>query len=269
MIEKILFPVDFSPSCAAMGAYVRRAADMFGSQVALVYVSDLTSNNGFELMARTMQEVAEDHLGAARERLDSFLQSEFPPASCTRILCSGEAAAQIAEVARTRAFDLIIMPTHAGRFRRMLLGSTTAKVLNDAGCLVMTSIHAETISPHPLEHRVWVCAIGLSADSERVLGLAGRAAAAANARLCVIHAVGENAGTEPHRRLEGLAEKVGCVAELRIVAGPVKDTLLDAARDLDADALIVGRRLPGAGYGRLRDLTYSLVRDASCPVLSV
>ena len=179
MIEKILFPVDFSPSCAAMAAYVRRAADIFGSQVALVYVCDLTSSNGFELMARTMRDIAEDHLCIARERLNSFLPSEFPPASCTRILCSGEAAAQIAEVARTRAFDFIIMPTHAGRFRRMLLGSTTAKVLNDADCMVMTSIHAETISPHPLEHRVWVCAVGLSTDSERVLRMASRAATAA------------------------------------------------------------------------------------------
>ena len=159
MIEKILFPVDFSPSCAAMAAYVRRAADIFDSQVALVYVCDLTSNNGFELMVRGMREVTEDHLSVARDRLDSFLPSEFPPASCTRMLCSGEAAAQIAEVARSRAFDLIIMPTHSGRFRRMLLGSTAAKVLNDADCPVMTSIHAETISPHPLEHRVWVCAL--------------------------------------------------------------------------------------------------------------
>jgi hypothetical protein len=42
------------------------------------------------------------------------------------------------------------MPTHTGTFRRMLLGSTTAKVLNDADCLVLTSTHAETIAPRPL-----------------------------------------------------------------------------------------------------------------------
>lgn len=252
-----------------MAAYVRRAADIFGSQVALVYVCDLTSSNGFELMVRTMREATEDHLSVARDRLDSFLPPEFPPASCTRILCSGEAAAQIAEVARTRAFDLIIMPTHAGRFRRMLLGSTAAKVLNDADCPVMTSIHAETIFPHPLEHRVWVCALGLSADSERVLRMAHTSATAANAKLSVIHVVGEEAAADATQRLEELAEKVGCAAELQIVAGPVKEALLDAARGSDADALIVGRRLPGGGFGRLGDLTYSLVRDAPCPVLSV
>jgi nucleotide-binding universal stress UspA family protein len=41
-------------------------------------------------------------------------------------------AAQIADLARTGEVDLIIMLKHAGRFRQMLLGSTTAKVLNEA-----------------------------------------------------------------------------------------------------------------------------------------
>ena len=71
----------------------------------------------------------------------------------------------------------------------MLLGSTTAKVLNDADCMVMTTQHAETISPRPLEHREWVCAIGLSADSERVLRIASQLAEAAQANLSLIHAI--------------------------------------------------------------------------------
>ncbi|PYU43615.1 MAG: hypothetical protein DMG56_00190 [Acidobacteria bacterium] len=37
------------------------------------------------------------------------------------------------------------MPTHAGLFRRTLLGSTAAKVLNEADCPVLTTQHAETI----------------------------------------------------------------------------------------------------------------------------
>ncbi|PYT84080.1 MAG: hypothetical protein DMG40_01965 [Acidobacteria bacterium] len=62
-------------------------------------------------------------------------------------MLSGNAADQITEFARTKGFDLIIMPTHAGVFRRTLLGSTTAKVLNGADCPVLTTQHAETISP--------------------------------------------------------------------------------------------------------------------------
>lgn len=163
MFENILFPVDFSPSCTAMARFVKRVADLFGSRVTLVHVCDLASHNGFELYVRCPQEIAEEHQSIAEDRLTSFLESDFPSYTCSRILCSGEAAAQIAEIARTRRFDLIIMPTHAGRFRRMLLGSTTAKVLNDADCPVLTTQHAESLILQPLGHRLWVCAVGLSA----------------------------------------------------------------------------------------------------------
>jgi nucleotide-binding universal stress UspA family protein len=154
MIDKILFPVDFSQSCAAMAPYVKRAAEMFGAHVSIVHVCDLASHNGFELVVRLPQEIADERQSIAGEQLQSFLESEFPASTCRRFLCSGEAAAQISEVARRGGFDLIVMPTHAGRFRRMLLGSTTAKVLNDADCPVLTTEHTETDFPRPLEHRV-------------------------------------------------------------------------------------------------------------------
>lgn len=269
MIEKILFPVDFSLSCEAMAAYVKRAAKMFGAHVTLVHVCDLYSNNGFELVVRNLREVAEDHLCIAQERLDSFLRSEFPPADCARILRRGEAAAQIAETARTGGFDLIVMPTHAGRFRRMLLGSTTAKVLNDADCPVMTTQHAETISPRPLEHRTWVCAIGLSQDSERVLRIASREAVAVGAKLVLIHAAPDDAEPNMRQRLDALLRVTACQAEIRIAIGPTKESLLNAARRAAADVLIIGRKPRSGTLGRLRDLTYSLVRDSPFPVLSV
>jgi nucleotide-binding universal stress UspA family protein len=162
MIQEILFPVDFSPACEAMAPFVKRAAQMCSARVTLLHAFDLASS-GFELMERSLREMKEDREYAARERLNSFLVQEFPLDGCTRLLRVGEAATRIAEVARERHFDLIVMPTHAGTFRRTLLGSTTAKVLNDADCPVMTTQHAETITPRPLEHREWACAVSLQA----------------------------------------------------------------------------------------------------------
>jgi nucleotide-binding universal stress UspA family protein len=268
MIKKILFPVDFSQSCVAMAPYVRRAADMFGSRVTLVHVYDLASHNGFELYVRPSREIAEEHECIARDKLESFLAADFSPATCSRILCSGEAAEQIAEVARTGGFDLIVMPTHAGRFRRMLLGSTTAKVLNDADCPVLTTEHAEMETPRPLEHRSWACAIGLSEDSERVLRLARRAAEEVGARLTVIHIARDGNQKDARQRLDELQKAVGSEATAHIATGVVKEAVLEVARGSAADALIIGRSLR-SGFGRLRDLAYSLVRDSPFPVLSV
>ena len=91
-IQSILFPVDFSPSCIAMAAYVKRSAAMFGAKVTLVYVFDLYSHEASQLYVRSLSEVAEEQQNLARDKLDSFLKSEFPAGECPRILLSGVAA---------------------------------------------------------------------------------------------------------------------------------------------------------------------------------
>ena len=175
---------------------------------------------------------------------------------------------------------------HGGPIRQMLLGSTTAKVINDADCLVMTSRHAQTIAPRPLEHRQWLCAIGLSSNSERVLRYASQAAAQARSKLSIIHAVqtGEmtlsmeesleervnsTAMQEASRRIADLQRLVGMEAPVRIAVGSVKEALLEAALESDADVLIIGRNHHPGSHGRMRDLTYAMVRDSPFPVLCV
>lgn len=280
MIKKILFPVDFSPACAAMAGYVGRAATIFGAKVTLLHVADLASHNAFEIYARPVPEIEEEHRSLAQERLNAFLQAEFPNVESERFLTFGDVADEIIHMAHAGAFDLIIMPTHAGRFRRMLLGSTTAKVLIDAGCPVLTSEHAETMVPKPLESRRWLCAISLNDDSERVLRAAAEAAEATGARLSVIHAIQvsrlglpKELGREDElelfeardarQRAEQLQREVGSDAPLQIAAGPsLKEALVEAVRRSGTDMFIIGRT------GQ-RDLAYQIVRDSPVTVLSL
>jgi nucleotide-binding universal stress UspA family protein len=286
LIKNILYPVDFSPSCIAMAAYVKRAAILLGAKVSLIHVVDLVSHNGFELYLRSTPEISEEHLNIGRHRLDSFLTTEFPAIHSPRILDSGDVATRIAHVARDKAFDLIIMPTHAGFFRQMLLGSTTAKVLNDADCPVLTSRHAQTIAPRPLEHREWLCAIGLNSNSERVLRFASQVALEAHGKLSIVHALQAGDSNLPIQldledkahsaqrqqargRIADLQQVVGSKAPVRIAIGSVKEALLETARQSDADVLIMGRSAEPGAYGRLRDLTYAMIRDSPFPVLSV
>jgi nucleotide-binding universal stress UspA family protein len=284
-IQKILFPVDFSPSCTAVVPFVKRAAAMYSAKVTLLYVSE-PSVSGFEVLARPAPEADDDCKTVACAKLRAYLSAELPSPECPRLLVVGEAASRIAAVARDHDFDLIVMPTHAGLFRRMLLGSTTAKVLNDADCLVFTTQHAETLTPRPLEHREWVCAIGLSADSQRVLRVASELAETAQANLSLIHAVPPASRAPAARlhleerveslerqgaldRIHELQRAVGSHAQVSVAVGPIKDALTERARQLQADALIIGRSSQPGAQGRLRDLTYAMVRDAPCPVISV
>ena len=284
-IQRILFPVDFSPSCIAMAPFVKRAASLASAEVTLLHVLEV-SPSGFELCVRPYPQIEENCKTVAREKLHSFLAADFAANDCTRLLWTGDPATIIVKVARERGIDMIVMPTHAGMFRRMLLGSTTAKVLNDADCLVMTTQHAETISPRPHEHREWVCAIGLSADSTRVLGIATQVAETFHANLTLIHAIRAaepglpvQLDLEEHlqvmeaqaarERFRELQKAVGSHARVTLAVGPIKYALIEAARRLQADALVIGRSSQSGAQGRLRDLTYAVVRDAPCPVVSV
>ena len=284
-ISNILFPIDFSPSSFAMAPYVKRAAILAGAKVSLIHVFDPASYNGFELYLRAVPEIAVEHQNIARDRLDSFLPNEFPASECPRILVAGDAATQIAHTARN-GFDLIIMPTHSGFFRRMLLGSTTAKVLNDADCPMLTSMHAETIAPRPPEHREWLCAVGLGHDSERVLRFAHKMSKEARANLTIIHAIQSEDAISPvrlnleeqvqsaerreaHQHIADLQKRVGVDLPVHIVVGTVKEALVEAARRTDADVMFIGRSPQSGALGRLRDLTYTMVRDSPFPVLSV
>jgi nucleotide-binding universal stress UspA family protein len=194
------------------------------------------------------------------------------------LVVMGDVAKEIALFARTGGFDLIVMPTHASSFRRMLLGSTTAKVLNDVDCPVLTTQHAEDVVPRPMEHREWLCAIGLDANSEELLRYASRFESAARARLSLIHVVlaadlssriprglgdqGDPPEKQACRRLDELQRTVGCQAPVRIAVGPVKEALLEEARRSDADVLLIGRGTQSDARGRMRDLTYTVVRHS-------
>lgn len=285
MIQNVLFPTDFSPACVAMAPFVRRAASIASARVTLLHVLEPAASS-FDLLVRPPHEVEEDRKLVARKKLNSFLESEFPAADSQRLLVQGDAAAEIARVAREGAFDLIVMPTHAGVFRRTLLGSTTAKVLNDADAPVFTTQHSETMIPRQIQHREWVCLVGLQEDSQRVVRYAARAAETFHANLTLIHAIASSEPGLPVRldleeraesaarhaareRVEHLQRVVGSHAPVRIVVGPIKQALIEAACELEADVVVIGRSPEPGARGRLRDLTYAVVRDAPCPVLSV
>ena len=73
---------------------------------------------------------------------------------------------------------------------------------------------------------------------------------------------------ETNRLIADLQLIVGSNCRVRIAVGSVKKTLLEVARGSDADVLMIGRHPRSGAHGRIRDLTYAMVRDSPFPVLS-
>ena len=119
-----------------------------------------------------------------------------------------------------------------------------------------------------------------------MLRFASQLAAQARGKLSIIHAVQagdtdlpiqlglreealSGAGLEARRRIAELQQMVGTDVPVRVAVGSVKEALLEAALESDADVLMIGRSHQPGAHGRMRDLTYAMVRDSPFPVLSV
>lgn len=271
--ENILFPIDFSDHCRAMAPAVAALAKRFGAGVTLFHALDMPSGAYLDWQAfLTMVDVPAIHRHAMRQ-LDHFVAKEMTGVKTRYLLSDGLAAASIVECARTQGMDLIAMPTRGlGKFRALLLGSVTERVLHDSACPVWTEAHREEDVTPPAEYRSILCSIDLSPSSVNVMRWAQRFATEYGAALRVVHAT-EDDWPEVrrfHQETYGkLAQQTGVEAPFEVLGGPVARAIEEAAQRVQADLLVIGRGHSQGHFGRLRTHAHQLIRQSACPVLSV
>jgi len=275
-IKKILFPVDFSPQSVGAARYVEAIAGRFQARIQLLHVV----SNGERILAEEMMPM--------RQRmLDDFLNKELRYFDTERLCVSGDAAEKIVEAADAWNPDLVMMPTHGvGLYRRLLLGSVTAKVLHDLDCPIWTDVHAESA---PILENIHVrrilCAVDLTEQSRAVLDWGAFLCDEYDAELGIIHIVPgvENAPAVRYLDEEFVAtitaEAKGKLAELQAEAGTDAVTMVEAgepakligcaAQKFQADLVIIGRHARAGFSGHLRQNAYSIVRESARPVLSI
>ena len=255
-LKRILFPVDFSDRCRGAAAYVEALAGRFEAELILLHVIEATYNT-------TLAD-----LQILPEQFDEFFGADLQYIRVTRRIEHGEAARRIVECASAHHVDLIMIPTQGmGIYRRLILGSTSAKVLHDADCPVWTGVHLED-APRldALACRRILCAVDLNSSSARVLDWAHHLAEEYQADLTVLH-VTEN--PEARRALDDLQGTVGSHATVRLENGDPGKTVPCIAGELKADLLVIGRKAEAGIFGRLEATAYSIIRQSPCPVISV
>ncbi len=167
--DRLLFPIDFSDPCRRAAPFIRAVAKHFRSELVMFYVLQIPPPWYPPDAAPEFQGLADlDDLRAQRRAdLQNFLSEEFRDISVRREMAEGDTAAQIVKRAEQENVDLIMMPTHGyGQLRAILLGSVTAKVLDDAQCPVWTAVHINELQPQtPDRWRRILCAVDLDTDA--------------------------------------------------------------------------------------------------------
>ncbi len=263
-LKRILFPVDFSERCRGAAAYVEALVGRFQAELILLHVIEATYNS-------TLEDLRETKL----EEFDKFFGKELKHLRVKKLVDHGEAARKIIECATANHADLIMIPTKGmGIYRRLILGSTSAKVLHDADCPVWTGVHLEDAPPlDAVACERIVCAVDLKPSSIRVLDWAARLAEEYQAELTLVHVVPEGetqmARSAAQEALERLLETAGARAVVRVETGEVSKIVAGLGGELKADLLVIGRKAESGVLGRLEVTAYAIIRQSPCPVVSV
>ncbi|HLH42004.1 MAG TPA: universal stress protein [Bryobacteraceae bacterium] len=256
-LGRILFPTDFSDRTRHAALYVEAMASHFKAEVILLHV----------VQPPTYNTPLEDALGSRWESFDKIFTERGVPLK--RLTEHGEPAGRIVECARANSVDLIMMPTHGlGVYRRLIIGSNTAKVLHDTERPVWTGVHMESALPPPRAdvQRV-LCAVDLKPHSAQVLQWASGFARSYGASATAVHVTANSVRARP--ALDGLRQTAGCDIAVRIEAGNPAKVVAHVAKEMAADLLVIGRSSLGEVPGRLEITAYSIIRRSPCPVVSV
>ena len=229
--------------------------------------------------------LAEDLKASRQAQLDQFMADEFRYFTHERVCVIGEASTEIVASARRWGADLVMIPTHGlGTFRRLLIGSVTAKVLHDLDCPVWTNVHSETaLSLEQIHCRRVLCAVDLTDRSQSVLEWAAWLAGEYQAELGIVHATAEMPSDSYGWSLaEEFSQALSDRAKTRIDAfhagpgtavfvnaGSPARVVSQAARDFNADLIVMGRHSGTGIAGNLYQHAYAILRDSPCPVISI
>ncbi len=285
-IKHILFPIDFSDRCCAAVPFVEAMASHYNAKLTLISVAQPLYYAGMGDPGGPIVLGTDTMLSDLKERLDSSLVTEFSHLRVERIAEIGESARVITGYAHDNAVDLIMMPTHGyGPFRRLLLGSVTAKVLHDAECPVWTAAHVE--DPPCSEHKACrsiLCAVDTTPNSVSLMQWAAGFARDVGATLRLVHVVSEADRSTSHtfdpgrdqalreqsrEAVQKLQEAANVKVPLCVIAGNVAEGVHEEAVRHGADLVIIGRGVLQETLGRLRTHSYAIIRQSPCPVLSV
>jgi nucleotide-binding universal stress UspA family protein len=297
-ITDILCPIDFSEFSRRALDYAVAIARWYGSRVTALHV--YTTWPVVDVLpvpavgSLRPKALADANSAELVQRLRAFIDQH--PAGDVQIEAQVHEAADVYRgiLARADALDadLIVIGSH-GRsgFERLLIGSTTEKVLRKAHCPVMVVPRRFEGEPGGAAHfKRILCAVDFSGSSTDALSSAISLAQEAQAELTVLHVVEIPTGMyEPAgfdvaafqratevasgARLRELIPRdvqTSCTVDTVISEGRAWHEILRVAADRRIDLIVMGVR----GRGALNLMvfgsnTHHVIRSAACPVLVI
>jgi nucleotide-binding universal stress UspA family protein len=293
-IQRVLCPVDVSDFSARALAHAVALARWYSAEVIVLHVYTAIPAPASIAAGVAKPTLAETDRQRTEEWVHSFAAPLLPSDVLSRVeIREGAAVAGILDAAE--GADLVVIGTHGrGGFERLLLGSTTEKVIRKAPCPVLTvPPGTEDAALHvPDALKRIVCATDFSPSSDRAVEYALSLAQEADARLTLVHVLDwpfleqgaspldQSLAAARQHVLDNLSAQLRlavpdeartwCEPEEVIVSGRPHREIVRLASEKAAGLIVMGVHgrgaLDRAFYG---STTSQVVRHAACPVLTV
>ncbi len=293
-LKKILAPVDFSKFSLGGVRYAALLTNRVGASLSLVHVVSPALRCGGQqgiVLAQSDLEVLESVERQVSRLADKLSKKDSPVRPFIRY---GKPFNEICVLARARGTDLIVMATH-GRsgLKRILLGSTTERVVRHAPCSVLTipsrAIGSSGGKSRPFRLKKIIVPIDFSEISTRALPYAAVLAERFDAEIILLHIIeplplpadsaylpadyqseDQNTAKNNLNGLSSNAFRSNLSVRTLVRNGQPFDEITRTAASLGADMVILTTHgYTGLMHVLLGSTAERVVRYADCPVLVV
>lgn len=292
-IKRILCPIDFSEPAKRAVEHAVASAKWYGAQITLVHVYNTLQPwgpvPGIHGDVPALPLVKPQDI---KEELNRFSTSLGIDGSAELAVREGDPVKEIVRLAKEIPADLLVMGTHGrGGFERLVLGSVTEKVLRTTRAPVLTvSTGTEGAAAGPVGYKTILCPLDFSAASTRALQYALSLAKQAGGRLILLHVV-EGVADLPRETArfdvleygaylaqDAMSQLKAAIpdtarswaqAEERVTTGKAHREILAVAGETNAELIVIGVHGRGATEQWFGSTTSHVIREASCPVLTV
>jgi nucleotide-binding universal stress UspA family protein len=289
-LKSILCPIDFSDFSAAAFQHALSLAEYYKARIVALHIVELwrypfadyaAHEADYAKFSRALSEGGEVQLQQfVKEHAAGGLQPEL-------VVHQGNAANDILSFVQEQNMEAIVMGTHGRRgFDRLVLGSTTDRVIRKAACpvLVVSSASHKDLSMDPEGRhrlsRILYCT-DFSNNSEQARGYAISLAAEYGAELTFLH-VAERVSdlaraeaiiaerTQELDKLVSEAERKSLNVKAAVTFGKPYEEIVRHATETQASLIIMtargGDAVDRAVFG---STTYRVIQFGPCPVLAV
>jgi nucleotide-binding universal stress UspA family protein len=293
-ITRILCPIDFSDFSRHALDHALAVARWCGAAVTVLHVVPpaLEPDPMWPIGRAVPPPLQAGDLDLLRAQVTRFARSEAGDELMVTVeVAEGGIVAETLRFAETPPADLLVVGTHGrGGFDRLVLGSVAERLLRKAPCPVLTVPRRtpDVVPFGPVLYRRILCAVDFSPSSAKALEYAMALGAATDARVTAINVVEAASLLEPVFVDEGsyqavlranaaerlhrfVAQHSGAARTAAEVIGDGKAyvEILRVAADVHADLIVLGVHGGIAGLVAFGSTVNQVVRQATCPVLSI